>query len=81
MMCYKCEIVLSHLRMRGLDGMDLRVLRQRDPFSRVVSMTAYHHVGTAAGAVREGASDFPCKPFDLKARRTALGAGLPCGTR
>jgi CheY-like chemotaxis protein len=67
------DVVLSDLRMRGLDGMDLlRLLRQRAPSSRVVLMTAYHDVGTAVGAMREGASDFLCKPFDLSTVRDVL---------
>lgn len=67
------DLVLSDLRMRGLDGMDLlRLLRQRAPSSRLVMMTAYHDVGTAVGAMREGASDFLCKPFDLSTVRDVL---------
>lgn len=67
------DIVLTDLRMQGLDGMDLlHALRQRSPSSRVVLMTAYHDVGTAVRAMREGASDFLCKPFDLNAVRAVL---------
>ena len=68
------DIVLTDLRMHGLDGMDLlHALRQRSPSSRVVLMTAYHDVGIAVSAMREGASDFLCKPFDLNAMRAVLG--------
>jgi CheY-like chemotaxis protein len=67
------DIVLTDIRMRGLDGMDLlHVVRQRSPGSRVVLMTAYHDVGTAVRAMREGAADFLCKPFDLRALRAVL---------
>ncbi|HUF13199.1 MAG TPA: protein kinase [Longimicrobiales bacterium] len=67
------DLVLSDIRMRGLDGMDLlRFVRQRTPASKVVLMTAYHDVGTAVRAMREGASDFLCKPFDLHSLRAVL---------
>ncbi|HUF13105.1 MAG TPA: protein kinase [Longimicrobiales bacterium] len=67
------DIVLTDIRMRGLDGMDLlRVVRQRAPSSRVVLMTAYHDVGTAVSAMREGAADFLCKPFDLHSLREVV---------
>lgn len=76
------DVVFTDLRMKGLDGMDLlRVMRQRAPSSKVVMMTAYHDVGTAVGAMREGAVDFLCKPFDLGSLRTVvkrlLGRGAP----
>lgn len=67
------NIVLTDLKMRGLDGMDLlRVVRRRAPTSKVVLMTAYHDVGTAVSAMREGAADFLCKPFDLHTLRDVL---------
>lgn len=67
------DIVLTDIRMRGLDGLDLlRVVRQRAPTCKVVLMTAYHDVGTAVSAMREGAADFLCKPFDLHELRQTL---------
>ena len=64
------EVVLSDIRMRGLNGLDLlRMVRERAPEARVVMMTAYHDVGTAVTAMREGAADFLCKPFDLATLR------------
>lgn len=68
------EVVLTDIRMRGLDGLDLlRLMRERAPDSRVVIMTAYHDVGTAVTAMREGAADFLCKPFDLATVREVVG--------
>ncbi|MDX1393777.1 MAG: protein kinase [Gemmatimonadota bacterium] len=78
------DVVLTDLRMGGLDGIDLlRVISDRAPESRVVIMTAYHDVGTAVTAMREGAADFLCKPFDLAAVRDVLDRlldGSPSGT-
>lgn len=74
------DLVLSDIRMKGLDGLDLlRVIRQRTPESRVVIMTAYHDVGTAVRAMREGAADFLCKPFDLHQLREVLDRFLEAG--
>lgn len=64
------DLVITDLRMRALDGMDLlRLVKSRSPETEVVLMTAYHDVGTAVDAMREGASDFLCKPFDLSTLR------------
>ena len=71
------DLVLTDLRMKGLDGLALlRVLRERTPETRVVIMTAYHDVGTAVTAIREGAADFLCKPFDLATLRDVVSRVL-----
>ena len=71
------DLVLTDLRMKGLDGLDLlRLLRERTPRTRVVIMTAYHDVGTAVTAIREGAADFLCKPFDLGTLRDVVDRAL-----
>jgi serine/threonine protein kinase len=67
------DLVLCDVRMQGLDGIGLlRVLRERAPRTRVVMMTAYHDVGTAVTAMRSGAADFLCKPFDLHELRSVI---------
>jgi len=74
------DVVLTDLRMQGLDGLDLlRMVRERAPDSKVVMMTAYHDVGTAVTSMREGAADFLCKPFDLPTLREVLGRLLGRG--
>ncbi len=60
------DLVLSDVRMPGLDGLELlRLLGERAPEIDVVLMTAYDDLSTAAGAMREGAADFLVKPLDL----------------
>jgi len=67
------EVVLSDLRMPGMDGIELlRLLRDRAPSVDVVIMTAYQDLPTVATAMREGARDFLVKPLDLHQVRRLL---------
>jgi NtrC-family two-component system response regulator AlgB len=60
------DIVLSDVRMAGLDGFGLlRELRRRNPETGVVLMTAYATVPDAVEAIRTGAYDYLVKPFSL----------------
>ena len=68
------DVVLTDVRMPGLDGLELlRVLRERSPGVQVILMTAYDDMPTVAAAMREGATDFLVKPLDLHALRSLLG--------
>jgi DNA-binding NtrC family response regulator len=61
------EIVLSDLRMAGMDGMALlRELHRRRPEAVVIVMTAYATVPGAVEAMREGAFHYLVKPFALE---------------
>jgi two-component system response regulator AtoC len=67
------EIVLSDVRMPGMDGIELlRLLRERAPAVDVVLMTAYDDMATVARAMREGAFDFLVKPLKLAELRKVL---------
>jgi two-component system response regulator AtoC len=59
------DVVVSDVRMPGLDGMELldRVVQQR-PDLPVVLLTAHGTVSLAVDAMKRGASDFLLKPFD-----------------
>jgi NtrC-family two-component system response regulator AlgB len=60
------DVVLSDVRMAGLDGFGLlRELRRRNPETGVVLMTAYATVPDAVEAIRTGAYDYLVKPFSL----------------
>ena len=59
------DLVLSDLRMGGMDGMTfLRRVREQWPETPVVMLTAHGTVPLAVEAMREGAADFLLKPFD-----------------
>ena len=71
------DVVLSDIRMPGLDGIELlRTLRERAPGVDVVLMTAYDDMPTVVSAMREGAADFLSKPIDLHELRRVLGRVL-----
>jgi len=60
------DIVLTDVRMPGLDGLELlRLLRDRVPEVDVILMTAYDDMPTVVAGMREGARDFLVKPLDL----------------
>ncbi|WP_192035539.1 sigma-54 dependent transcriptional regulator [Halomonas sp. YLGW01] len=57
-------VVVSDIRMPGMDGMALlREIRQRDPDLPVILVTGHGDISTAVEAMREGAWDFLEKPF------------------
>ena len=59
------DLVLSDVRMPGMDGLGLlKALRARCPELPVVLLTAHGGVPMAVEAMREGAADFLLKPFN-----------------
>src|SRR6185503_2782366 len=67
------DLVLSDVRMPGMDGVELlRILRQRAPSTDVILMTAYEDMPMVVAAMREGALDFLVKPLDLHALRAIV---------
>ena len=67
------ELVLSDIRMPGLDGIALlRLLKERTPATDVILMTAYDDMPTVVAAMREGAFDFLTKPLDLQELRRVV---------
>jgi DNA-binding NtrC family response regulator len=67
------DVVISDVRMPGLDGIELlKLLRERAPVADVVIMTAYDDMPTVVTAMREGACDFLPKPLDLHDLRRVL---------
>jgi two-component system response regulator AtoC len=68
------DVVLSDVRMPGLDGLELlRMIRERAPNVQVILMTAYDDMPTVVAAMRAGAVDFLVKPLDLHDLRRVLG--------
>ncbi|MDQ0474767.1 sigma-54-dependent transcriptional regulator [Labrys wisconsinensis] len=57
-------VVVTDLRMPGMDGMDLyRRLAALDPDLPVILVTGHGDIATAVEAMREGVYDFLAKPF------------------
>jgi DNA-binding NtrC family response regulator len=59
------ELVVTDLRMPGMDGMELlSKVVERWPDQQVIVLTAHGSVPLAVDAMRAGATDFLLKPFD-----------------
>ena len=60
------DIVLSDVQLPGVDGLTLlRTVRKDAPLTDFILMTAHADIGDAIAALKEGASDYLRKPFDL----------------
>jgi len=59
------DVVLTDLKMPGMDGMQiLSSVKESNPETAVILMTAYGTIENAVEAMRKGAYDFIQKPFD-----------------
>jgi two-component system response regulator HydG len=72
------EVVITDLKMKGVDGMELlEFARRQNPDAKVIILTAFGSLETAVEAVRKEAFDYFTKPVrirDLQASvRRALG--------
>ncbi|MBS1241539.1 MAG: putative acetoacetate metabolism regulatory protein AtoC, partial [Gemmatimonadetes bacterium] len=71
------DAVLTDLRMPGASGLELlRHVRQTEPDTIVLVLTAFGDAATAGEAIRAGAFDFISKPYDLAALRATLARAL-----
>jgi DNA-binding NtrC family response regulator len=58
------DLLITDLRMPGVDGMELlRVARQNDPELPVLMLTGFPTVETAVESIKLGAADYIVKPF------------------
>jgi two-component system nitrogen regulation response regulator GlnG len=59
------DVMLTDIKMPGMDGMELmRRTREVDPDLPVVMITAYAEVHGAVESIKAGAHDYLSKPFD-----------------
>ena len=71
------DIVLTDLRMPGMDGLELlRQLKQQRPQTLVILMTAYGTVKNAVRAMKSGAEDYLSKPLDVEELEVVLERAL-----
>jgi DNA-binding NtrC family response regulator len=63
---HDCDVVLTDLRMGGMDGLALvRAIHATRPETPVILMTAFGGIDTAVAAVKAGAYHFVAKPVQL----------------
>ncbi|MBK8012664.1 MAG: sigma-54-dependent Fis family transcriptional regulator [Deltaproteobacteria bacterium] len=71
------DLVLTDLKMSGLDGMGvLRGVRERDANIAVILMTAYGSIENAVEAMKLGAFDYIEKPFSPDVLRVKVDRAL-----
>ena len=71
------DIVITDLRMPGVDGMEvLRTASKSFPQVPVIMITAYGSVGQAVEAIKAGAFDYIEKPFEQDAIRTIVDKAI-----
>jgi two-component system response regulator HydG len=71
------DLVLSDLRMEGMDGLELtRRLLEAQPGTPVVIMTAFGSIETAIEAMRAGAQNFLTKPFKMSSLQVVVDRAI-----
>jgi DNA-binding NtrC family response regulator len=71
------DVVLSDVRMPGLDGMALlERIKKHAPDTIVVLMTAFGSIDSAVEAMRRGATDYITKPFKMEEVLVVLDKAL-----
>ena len=74
---YLPDLILSDIRMPGLDGIELLMrVREQAPSVDVVLMTAFDDMPTVVRAMREGALDFLVKPLESRELDAVLERAL-----
>jgi two-component system, NtrC family, response regulator HydG len=71
------DIVLTDLKMEGMDGIELlEKIRKKSAETIVVIITAYGTIETAVEAIKKGAFDFITKPFSQDVLRMKVEQAL-----
>lgn len=70
------DVVLTDLKMPGLDGLSLiEQGRQRSPHATFIVMTAFATIDTAIRAIKLGAENYLTKPLELEAVQAMVDRG------
>src|SRR3989442_12090301 len=71
------DLLLTDLKMPGMDGMELlRRAREVDPALPVILITAFATIESAVAAIKDGAFDYLPKNFSVDQLRVAVQRGL-----
>lgn len=71
------DLVITDLRMPEMDGLELlRRIREVDPDLPVIVITAHGTIDTAVTAMKNGASDYIQRPFDIDVLELAVTRAL-----
>jgi DNA-binding NtrC family response regulator len=71
------DLLLTDLKMPGLDGMEvLRRAREIDPALPVIVITAFASIESAVAAIKDGAFDYLPKNFSVDQLRVAVERGM-----
>jgi DNA-binding NtrC family response regulator len=73
----KFDIVITDLKMKGIDGMEvLRTIKKQYPETQVIMITAFANLDSAIEALREDVHDFFPKPVKLKELKASIKRAL-----
>lgn len=62
-----CDIIVTDLKMEGVDGMKiLEAAREKNPDIKVIIITGFAQMETAKEAFKKGVFDFIAKPFKIE---------------
>jgi two-component system, sensor histidine kinase and response regulator len=74
---HNIDAAVLDIRMPGMSGIEvLNGLKEIDPATEVVMLTAYETLETARQALRLGACDYLNKPFDIASLREAVRTAM-----
>lgn len=75
-----CDVVITDLRMAGMDGLSLlREVKCHYPWLHVIIVTAYGDIPLAVEALKAGAADFVQKPLDRQELLAVIGNAQKTG--
>ncbi len=73
----RCDLIMTDIRMPGMNGLELlQRIRAADEDAVVIMMTAYGSIDNAVESLKQGAYDFITKPFDEERLLHVLKKGL-----
>jgi DNA-binding NtrC family response regulator len=73
----KFDVVVTDLKMKGIDGMEvLRTVKRLYPETKVIMITAFANLDAAIAALRAEVHDFFPKPVKIKELKESINRAL-----